>query len=142
MTKTVTRLFQSQILGNLAGCFYGQRTVLRRLYPPGPSNMYAFEFCGFHPGFGSFTDQTAFEFCQGCHEMENKPSTCRSRIDIFHHGMEFDAAIAQFAHKRDTQMLERGDISQAELRRKKGMLQSMEKVRIVAIGDRNYEDID
>lgn len=36
----------------------------------------------------------------------------------------------------------RGDISQAELRRKKGMLQSMEKVRIVGIGDRNYEDID
>lgn len=57
-------------------------------------------------------------------------------------------AVIDYEHdlmrNRDQAMLERGEIDQEGLRRKNGFLEGIDpkRFRIVAIGDRKYEDID
>lgn len=57
---------------------------------------------------------------------------------------EYSAYIKQLSRNRDARMLENGEIDQAGLNRKNDMFFGVDfsKVRIVAIGDRKYEDID
>ncbi|MPR60649.1 hypothetical protein D7027_02225 [Ochrobactrum intermedium] len=57
---------------------------------------------------------------------------------------EWTAYEKQLSRNRDARMLERGEIDQAGLIRKNCMFHDLDfsKVRIVAIGDRRYEDID
>lgn len=57
---------------------------------------------------------------------------------------EWNAYIKQLSRNRDARMLERGEIDQAGLIKKNDLFYGVDfsKVRIVAIGDRNYEDID
>lgn len=57
---------------------------------------------------------------------------------------EWNAYIKQLSRNRDARMLERGEIDQAGLIKKNDLFYGVDfsKVRIVAIGDRKYEDID
>ncbi len=57
---------------------------------------------------------------------------------------EWTAYEKQLSRNRDARMLERGEIDQAGLIRKNCMFHDLDfsKVRIVAIGDGRYEDID
>lgn len=57
---------------------------------------------------------------------------------------QYAAYKKQVARNRDAKMLERGEINEEGLRRKNGFLNKFDfsKVRILAVGNRNYEDID
>lgn len=57
---------------------------------------------------------------------------------------EWNAYTKQLSRNRDARMLENGEITQEGLIRKNCMFHGLDfsKVRIVAIGNRKYEDID
>ena len=43
---------------------------------------------GLHPGLGSFPDQGAFKFGQSAHDMKDKPTPRRCRVDGFREGLK------------------------------------------------------
>ncbi len=57
---------------------------------------------------------------------------------------EYSAYTKQLSRNRDARMLENGEIDQAGLNRKNDIFYGVDfsKVKIVAIGDKKYEDID
>lgn len=67
---------------------------------------------------------------------------CRHEVLANFH--EWRSYVKQLSRNRDAAMLERGEIDGAGLNRKNDVFQGVEfsKVKIVAIGDRKYEDID
>lgn len=67
---------------------------------------------------------------------------CRHEVLANFH--EWRSYVKQLSRNRDAAMLECGEIDSAGLIRKNDIFQSVDfsKVRIVAVGDRKYEDID
>ena len=58
--------------GELAGTAYGFAPALG----------------GLHPGLGAFPDQGPLELGQSAHDMKDKPTPCRCRVDGFREGLK------------------------------------------------------
>ncbi|MCH6206326.1 hypothetical protein L3V16_21105 [Brucella ciceri] len=66
------------------------------------------------------------------------------KIEVLENLHEWNAYIKQLSRNRDAAMLESGEINKAGLIRKNDIFCGVDfsKIRIVAVGDRKYEDID